>query len=558
MATIQRAQLPLPKAFDDGDEQHRRLLENTIAAQMGAGWEISSIAAGVAHLERRQVVTAIEGGDELSDMLEVRLPTGTKAADGDRHAARLSATYEGFTMTDFDPHLGTATLERMSPDRIRARDAIATVLGCKAWEIKVTDRLDGGFTSTLTSKYVPSAHDPKLLEAAEQKIGEVGWRVETNPAALVASFIPGEPPNFEPLIRYPFASRVNTWLTDRSDAMRLPLGEVLGGGTAILDLDKSPHTMLVGTTGSGKSNTINGIVTSALAAGMELVIVDDEMKAVDFGWAKEFCRSGGWGCESLEESVTALTLVHEEGARRAHLIKSLGYQKVADMPVEDRPAPILVVVDELTVLLAPKETIKGLPKSHPLVARAIHINTLKGMILEAISEIAAKWRFVDIYMLCSTQVAQNSTGIPTSLRNNLTNRVLLGGKATTTQRNVALADGKSAPVIPGYLAGTKGIGVFETTGSEPGVFKSYFAEIDEFERWLTADRCIERTGDWRPKQADVLRITPTLESDDAPIPPSFDADPVSSGGETASFVTGEMCESCGTPVRVTGECGCTW
>src|SRR5699024_1475699 len=64
---------------------------------------------------------------------------------------------------------------------------------------------------------------------------------------------------------------------------------------------------------------LQSIISGALVRGWELVIADAVKGGVDFAPFKPYVRDNGWGCESLEEAVTALDLAYHEGLRRKQL-----------------------------------------------------------------------------------------------------------------------------------------------------------------------------------------------------------------------------------------------
>src|SRR5699024_5967144 len=82
-----------------------------------------------------------------------------------------------------------------------------------------------------------------------------------------------------------------------------------------------------------------------------------------------------------------------------------------------------------------------------------------------------------------------STGITPDLRTNLGNKALLGAKPTDGNRSLALNDPNMVPRVPANVqndnAARRGVGVFEFEGHIPGVFKSYYASVLEYEAALS-------------------------------------------------------------------------
>jgi replicative DNA helicase len=254
----ERITIKLPAGFDPA--KHLKALEKLVADKHGDGWEIDSIdpVAGTAFATRQVAVTEVAAGEKTEARFEVRLPRGTKPSDGARVATKLEDQYEGYVMVEFEPFLGKATLARLTAPEQRCRGAIAVALGVKPWDVQVTARPDAGYDVTLPHTYVPSKHDQKLEEIATVVVGKEGWYVETDPGALKASLVPGEPPSFPPVLSYPFKKTVERVDPKDGDWARVPLGRVLGrtggeeGPELAIDFVTSPHLQVQGLTGSGK------------------------------------------------------------------------------------------------------------------------------------------------------------------------------------------------------------------------------------------------------------------------------------------------------------------
>jgi hypothetical protein len=520
----ERITIKLPDGFDPA--RHSKSLEKMIADKYGSGFEIDSIdpAAGTAFATRQAAITEISSTDE-QESFEVRLVKGTKPADGERVAIKMADQYDGYQMVRFDPFLGKAVLAKMDPATIRCRGAVAVALGAKPWEVGVTPRPDGGFDLDLPNRYVPSKHDDKLDEVATEVVGKAGWYVDIDPAGLSASINPGEPPTFPVVIPYPFAKPPRFDPTS-TDWARLPLGRILGrtggedGPELETDFVANPHGMVNGLTGSGKGVSAMALISGALARGWELAIVDAIKGGVDFVEFEQFVRPGGWGDE-LRTACCVLNMAYAEGVRRKKLIKDRSVLKWTQLPTSDNLRPLMVVVDELTSLIAPEPTPKGVAKDNPLVLEVAERNLLKATILSTIGKIAREQRFTGLALVIATQVASTSTGIPTELRANLGAKILLGSKPTDNNRRLALNDADAVPKIPLNIVNDaggafRGVGVFEFDGTEPGVFKSYFASPADYAAWLEK-LGVPTTTAARPSAADIARHTPSLDDSAGPV-----------------------------------------
>lgn len=513
-SSIERITVRLPAEFDPTRHPGAAIV-NKVIEKRGPGWELDSIdpVGKVATLSRQVAITEVHQ-DTTTDSFEVRLARGTKPADGDRVAAKLADQHAGYYMTRFEPFLGKAVLTRLSDDSARCRGAVAVALGVKEWEVQVADRAGGGFTLELPRTYVPSKHDDKLGEVATQIVGREGWYVDTDPQRLTAAIIPSDPPTFAGAIAYPIATLRNA----PRDKVRL--GEKLGkpGDTANeplwVDFEAAPHIQISGTSGSGKSVTLNTFITGVLAGGCELVVVDLPHKAVDFYWVKDYVRDGGWGCDSLQASVAAVSMVYEEGQLRAKALARAGATKWTELPAHQQFKPIVVLIDEVTGLIQLDDVPRGISKDHPLVLEAMESNLLRQTLLSYMKKIAAEMRFAGIRLVLSSQVSSVNTGIPTALRMNLANKFLLGSNPTANNRKLALSDPTSVPVVPDNVRrdenASRGVGVAELEAQVPAVFKSYYASTTDLRTALDT-LGLPRTTQPSPTAAQIAAHTPSLE-----------------------------------------------
>jgi len=529
MAT-EKITIRLPAGFDPA--RHLRALEVKVAEQHGDGFAIDSIdpTAGIAYASRQVEVTEVSESQNgrkgptpgPSHMKEVRLARGTKPSDGDKVAAKMADQHEGFAMVRFEPFLGKALLAMMDENTQRARDAVAVALGAKPWDVGIHPRSDGGYDLDLPNRYVPSKHDDKLTEVATAVVGREGWYVDVDPKTLKASIIPGDPPTFPPTVPYPFEGQPTGGFDHQSDEWsHVPLGITLGrtggepGPELITDFVLTPSAMVNGTTGSGKGLTLMALMTGALLRGWQVAICDAVKGGVDFIKWKQFVRDGGWG-DDLAATCAVIHLVYAEGLRRKGLIQRHQVQKWTELPPSEDVRPLMLVVDELTSLISAEPTPKGVPKDNPLYIEIAERNLIRATILNTMGKIARELRFAGVTLVAATQVASTTTGVPTELRSNLGAKILLGAKPTDNNRRLSLNDPDAVPTVPGNIAASKdgasrGVGVFEFEGRDPGVVKMYFATPDSYANWLTKSR-VETTSNPRPTPAQIARYTPSLDA----------------------------------------------
>ena len=260
--------------------------------------------------------------------------------------------------------------------------------------------------------------------------------------------------------------------------------------------------------------TLNSLIASQVANGAELVIVDLPSKSIDFLWCKPFCRPGGWGCDSLAASVTALALVYEEGQRRAKILADEGVVNWLDLPKAKTFKPIFIVVDEVTGLLTTEKAPTGIPKDHPLVIEAVQHNLLVATLQKYINRIIAELRFVGVRMVLSTQVTNNTTGIGPSLKAKIGHKILQGPNPSEVARKQAFNDPAAVPTVPDNVRAdgkvAKGVGAAELEGAAPAVYKSYFGRPEDFAAALDA-LGVRRNPCPEPTPDQIAKHTPSIE-----------------------------------------------
>lgn len=261
--------------------------------------------------------------------------------------------------------------------------------------------------------------------------------------------------------------------------------------------------------------------------------------SVDFFWVKDYVRDGGWGCASLEHQVTALALVYEEGQRRAKVLAERGATKWTELPKHEQFKPIFVLLDEVTGLIQMDDKPQGVPKDHPMMQEVLQSNLLRATMLSHMKKIAAEMRFVGIRMVLSSQVSSVNTGIPTALRMNLANKMLMGANPTDNNRKLALSDPTSVPKVPENVRqdgkAAKGVGVAELEGQPPSVFKSFYAPTEELRKALD-QLGLPKTSRPEPTPGEIAKHTPSLDDEGPAAAPAYEGERAPSGRPAAEVL----------------------
>lgn len=606
---IERLQIRLPDGFDP--VQHGRALADVVAKKHGPGWEIESVAmeSGIATLTRQSaLVEVIDGNtDQKPDAFEIRLPGSVKLADGDKFAARQADANPGYHLIRFEPHLGRAVMGRMSEPEFHCREAIANVLGVKPWDVTCRQSRNKGFTLQLPiegkGRYSPAKHEAKMQEVAEQIVGEFGWYFTVDTRTMVCQIVPSAPPTFPEMLRLDVKQLGKGDLHKTPFGLKLPgPGEAAHDQIAINWKDQA-FALVSGLPGSGKSVLLNNLISDQLSNGAELIIVDDPAKSIDFVWAKPFVRDGGWGCDGLRSAVTALMLMYEEGQRRAAWMAEHGFVNWFDIPEKERFKPILAVVDEVAALLVTERLPPGVDKNLAEVQEIIEENRLRFKLQRRIQKVIAEQRFVGMRMILASQVTNQNTGLPPTLKSLIGHKMLQGTNPSKVQRDQAFNVSANVPFVPENLRGggnvAKGVGAAELEAQPAAIYKSFFATTDDLSARLRhlGVRISPRP---EPTEAEMDRLCPIseddLDADTEPLvagggerlpsgkplsslPPefgpqvSYGADGRRLRGAAAAQAAGAtlakqasraaaddlpMCPSCDQPIQLNGDCGCSF
>lgn len=590
--SVETVRVKLPPSFSPTNPTHAAAVTNKVNEAHGGGFALSHIDGEYAVLTRRSYTTEVVRGAD--DSFFVKLPNGTKPTDGDRMAATLQEQHPGYYLTRFDPHNGKAGLTRLADDEVRCREAVAGVIGAKPWDVTVAKTPDGGYLLGLTNKYVPSKHDEKLAEVATRVVGKFGWYVETDPARLTAKIVPSDPPTFPEIIPLDL-SKLGKGNPFRSPfGLKLPaLGQVAKEPIEV-DWKSQAFALVSGLPGAGKTIALNALLAHQFSSGAQVAILDDKAKSTDFLWAKPYVRDGGWGCDGLRSSITALALVYAEGQRRAEVLKTTGYTNWLDMPETQRFAPIFVVVDEVSALLVTERLPAGVDKKLPEVQEVIEENRLKFKLQRLIFKTVAELRFVGVRMVLSTQVTNTNTGLPPTLKALIGHKILQGTNPSKTQRQQAFNVEANVPEVPENLRGgglvAKGVGAAELEAQAPAIYKGFYSTTDSLvERFRELG--LPTTSRPEPTEAEMNEYCPVGDlNDEEPEPDILGTDRTPSGkpldpkyGPTAVYdddgrplkgaaaaaraskvlaavsdAPGPLCPSCDSPIRPNGECGCSW
>ena len=141
----------------------------------------------------------------------------------------------------------------------------------------------------------------------------------------------------------------------RKNSFAVPLGKDISGGVPMLYVDKAPHMLVAGATGSGKSVCLNDIIVSLLYQNgpddLKLIMVDP--KRVELGVYAGIPHLLVPPIVKAEEAINALKWAVREMERRLDHLAKFGARDIDayNAKSKERMPRIIVVIDELADLM---------------------------------------------------------------------------------------------------------------------------------------------------------------------------------------------------------------
>jgi S-DNA-T family DNA segregation ATPase FtsK/SpoIIIE len=143
---------------------------------------------------------------------------------------------------------------------------------------------------------------------------------------------------------------------DRKSGMTAPLGKDVGGNVVSMVVDKAPHMLVAGATGSGKSVCLNTIIVSLLYQNgpddMKMIMVDP--KRVELGRYAGIPHLLTPPIVKPEEAVNALKWAVREMERRLDHLAKFGVRDIDsyNKKSKEKMPKIIIVIDELADLMS--------------------------------------------------------------------------------------------------------------------------------------------------------------------------------------------------------------
>lgn len=193
--------------------------------------------------------------------------------------------------------------------------------------------------------------------------------------------------------------------------LSLVLGKDISGNPVVVDLTKMPHLLVAGTTGSGKSVSLNAMLLSILFKAtpeqVRLIMIDPKMLELSIYDGIPHLLTPV--ITDMKDAANSLRWCVAEMDRRYRLMSALGVrnitgynQKVSDAIKQGQPLPMpgVMVTDEATA----KMTLEPLPLIVVIADELADMMMVVGKKVEdLIARIAQKARAAGIHLVIATQ-----------------------------------------------------------------------------------------------------------------------------------------------------------
>ena len=205
-------------------------------------------------------------------------------------------------------------------------------------------------------------------------------------------------------------------------ALPIALGRDLEGKPVVADLANMPHLLIAGSTGTGKSVTINTIITSLIyrytPKHLRLLMIDPKMVELSMYNALPHLRHKV--VTNNHDAATALKWAEIEMQRRYELLQANGARNIADFnrkvdekkPLRNpaRPKPTLVTISAEPADIPPEPPEEEIYSDGVLPFIVIIIDeladlmmTVQGEVETPLARLAQKARAIGIHLILATQ-----------------------------------------------------------------------------------------------------------------------------------------------------------
>jgi S-DNA-T family DNA segregation ATPase FtsK/SpoIIIE len=200
----------------------------------------------------------------------------------------------------------------------------------------------------------------------------------------------------------------STAYNDAASLLTIGLGKDIVGAPVCVDLSKTPHTLVAGTTGSGKSVGINAVILSLLykaeARDVRLILIDPKMLELSVyeGIPHLLCPV----VTDMKQAANALNWCVGEMERRYKLMSKLGVRQLSgyNKKIDEAAAKGEKIGNPFSLTPEQPEPLERLPQIVVVIDELADLMMVVGKkIEELIARLAQKARASGIHLILATQ-----------------------------------------------------------------------------------------------------------------------------------------------------------
>lgn len=249
----------------------------------------------------------------------------------------------------------------------------------------------------------------------------------------------------------------------------IPMG-VAAEGEIVWNVSSSPHILICGTTGGGKSVTQRTIIAHCIQHSDKWRFLGIDIKRVELSSYKKYDDVVLGIAVTLEDGVEVMRFAKEEMMSRYEYMEELGVNHFLKLP--DPPRALMVMIDEAYMFMAPSGAKNDEGKAQ---------NELHAEATTLVGEIARLGRAAGVHLVMATQ-RPDAAVIYGEIKANLSTRYA-AGRMTSTPSLMTL-DSATATRTPGDVPGRAVI----STHGEESMIQGYFTHEDWIDTWLESAR----------------------------------------------------------------------
>jgi S-DNA-T family DNA segregation ATPase FtsK/SpoIIIE len=439
--------------------------------------------------------------DEESDLPPIDLLTAPSQQDVDAGEAQLD-------------RLGESLIETLRTFKVEGRPGLRTTGPVVTqFEVVPAPGVKAGRIGALADDLAIAMRVPSVRVAPIPGKGAVGVEIPNPIARIVTLRELFETPDWE----------------GRRATLPIALGHDLEGKPVIADLAKMPHLLIAGATGTGKSVTINTIITSLIyrytQKELRLLMIDPKMVELSMYNALPHLRHKV--VTNNNDAASVLKWAVFEMQRRYELLQANGARNLADFnrKVEEgkplrnppRPKPTLTTVNAEAPDTPPEAPVEEVYSDGILPFIVMVIDELADLMMTVQAEVetplailAQKARAIGIHLILATQ--RPSVNVITGLiKANFPSRIAFRVASKVDSRTILDQNGAEALLGNGDM-------LFLPPGkSEPMRLQGAYIATEESERvteWYVARRAARRVAqETLAQEPDILELVRAQESE---------------------------------------------